>query len=266
MTGPDTAPPRPGGGRTLAAFSRDPLAVAFLRCFLRSYMVGAGFNSRGLQNIGFSYAMEPGLRAIHAQDPEALKRARRRYVGIYNSHPFWAACLVGICLSMERLVAGDRMPPAMLKKVRTTTTYTLSAIGDSVFAGSVLIFWALASANLLAAGHDLWALVFGAALFAALQLFRGLTFYMGLKMGFRVLERLKHIGLIDWGRRIKFANALLVLLLWWQLWPVRTWWGWGLGAGGLLLAGALNRRLNVPRELLAAVVLAALVLLARMSG
>ena len=32
--------------------------------FFRTYLVGAAFNTKGLQNIGFSYVVEPGLRAI----------------------------------------------------------------------------------------------------------------------------------------------------------------------------------------------------------
>ncbi|GKT34188.1 hypothetical protein ADUPG1_002760, partial [Aduncisulcus paluster] len=38
----------------------------------------AGFNTRGLQNIGFSYAMQPGLEAIYDDHAELVK-ARKRY-------------------------------------------------------------------------------------------------------------------------------------------------------------------------------------------
>ena len=130
----------------------DQLTRAVIRSFFRSYLVGANFNTRGMQNLGLAYAMYPGLAAIH-KDPARLRQAMKRYVRHYNSHPFWAPCLVGIFLSTEARIASGTFPPAMLDKVKDRTTYTLSAIGDSVFAGSLLIFWALSSACLLLAGQ-----------------------------------------------------------------------------------------------------------------
>ena len=47
-----------------------------LRIFLRTYMVGATFNTKGMQNVGLAYIMDPGLRALYAADPRALRRAR----------------------------------------------------------------------------------------------------------------------------------------------------------------------------------------------
>ncbi|HKI81550.1 MAG TPA: PTS system mannose/fructose/sorbose family transporter subunit IID, partial [Pseudodesulfovibrio sp.] len=56
----------------------DSRTVAFLRSFIRCYLTGAAFNTRGMQNIGLMYAMLPGLEAIH-EDPKDLKAALKRY-------------------------------------------------------------------------------------------------------------------------------------------------------------------------------------------
>ena len=95
--------------------------------------------------------MQPGLEIIHT-DPKELRKARKRYVRHYQSHPFWMPCLVGIFLNVEKAIATGSFPPTMLQKVKDTTAYALSAIGDSVFAGSLLIFWALATVCLLLSG------------------------------------------------------------------------------------------------------------------
>lgn len=219
------------------AVDKKSLGPAFVRCFLRSYFVGAGFNSRGLQNIGFSYAMQPGLEAIYS-DPVELSKARKRYVKHYNSHPFWAPLLLAIFLSVEVQINDGRFPVQLLDKLKNTTSYTLSAIGDSVFSGSGLIFWALATVNLLLAGLHTQAMLLGVILFVVLQLFKGFTFWSGLNKGLGFLDELKRWDLINWGERLKFANALLVLLIWFQLWPrpmnAYEWYG------GALILGVLG--------------------------
>ncbi|WP_432738420.1 PTS system mannose/fructose/sorbose family transporter subunit IID [Maridesulfovibrio sp. FT414] len=230
------------------------LGKAFVRSFLRCYFVSAGFNSRGLQNIGFSYAMQPGLEAIYS-DPSELATARRRYVKHYNSHPFWAPLLVAIFLSVEVQIKDGRFPVQLLDKLKNTTSYTLSAIGDSVFSGSGLIFWALATVNMLLAGLRTQALLFGVGLFAGLQAFKVFTFWSGINKGLGFLDELKRWDLINWGEKLKFANAFLVLLIWFQLWPrplnTYEWYG---GAAVLGLLGWVITTGKIAREIVAVTV------------
>lgn len=237
-----------------AAADKKKIGLAFVRCFLRTYFVGAGFNTRGLQNIGFSYAMQPGLEAIYSDKAE-LAKARKRYVKHYNSHPFWAPLLVAIFLSVEMQIRDGRFPVLLLDKLKNTTSYTLSAIGDSVFAGSGLIFWALATVNMLLSGHHVQAMLLGITLFAGLQIFKGFTFWSGLHKGLGFLDELKRWDLINWGERLKFANAFLVLMIWFQLWPrplnVYEWYG---GAIALGVFGWLIATGKVAREIVAVTV------------
>ncbi|NDV19706.1 3-keto-L-gulonate transporter [Pseudodesulfovibrio sp. JC047] len=215
--------------------------MAFVRSFMRSYLAGAGFNTRGMQNIGLMYAMQPGLESIHS-DPKALRVALKRYVRHYQSHPFWTPCLVGILLNVEQSIASEHFPPKMLAKVKDTTAYSLSAIGDSVFAGSLLIFWAMVSICLLLSGFLHLAFAVGLFFFIALQAFRIYTFSAGVRQGFKFLERLKRWDLINWGRRIKYANAGLLLWLWALVWPQPyRWWEVLLGVSALLLFGRFVR-------------------------
>lgn len=230
-------------------------AMAYVRAFMRCYLGGAGFNTRGMQNLGLMFAMQPGLSAIHT-DAVALKAARKRYAGHYQSHPFWLPCLVGIYLSMESAIAAGRFPARMFSKVKDTTAYTLSAIGDSVFAGSLLIFWALSSICLLLTDQFGLALVEGLVFFFGLQAFRVYTFICGVQEGFRFLERLKRWDLINWGRRIKYVNAALLTCLWVLIWPKPLeFWEWALGVSALLLFGRFVRTGLMTRIFAAAVFL-----------
>lgn len=224
-------------------------AMAYCRSFMRCYLAGAGFNTRGLQNIGLTYAMQPGLTAIHT-DPKELRAAQKRYVRHYQSHPFWLPCLVGIFLHVEASIAAGRFPAKMLSKVKDTTAYTLSALGDSVFGGSLLIFWALMTICLLLSGHMFVALAVGLCFFFGLQLFRGYAFVCGVSQGFKFLERLKKWDLINWGRRVKYVNAALLVWLWVLIWPQPyDWWEWVFGVGALMLFGRFVRMSMMSRVL-----------------
>lgn len=227
--------------------------MAFMRSYMRCYMSGAGFNTRGMQNIGLMYAMQPGLMAIH-KDPKELRAAQKRYVHHYQSHPFWMPCLVGIFLNVESAIAANRFPPKMLAKVKDTTAYTLSAIGDSVFAGSLLIFWAMLTICLLLADQTTLSFVISLSFLAGLQAFRVYTFTCGVRQGFKFLEKLKRWDLINWGRRVKYANAGLLIWLWALIWPrPYQWWEWLIGVVALILFGRFVRTGMVSRVLAAVV-------------
>jgi PTS system mannose-specific IID component len=229
-----------------------------LLCLVRSYLVGAGFNTRGMQNIGFANAMDPGLMAIYGACPEALQEARRRYVRHYNTHPFWTPYMIGMFLNVERKMALGHFPSNFMENVRSTTMYTLSAIGDSFFSGSVLVLWSLATACLVVSGNGGWAVALGVAAFLALQMFKAVTFFYGFRDGLAFLQRLKNWDLINWGRRIKIVNGLLLMALWVLAWPgpAIVWHDWLLAALIMSASAWLAMQVHLSREFLAVVALA----------
>jgi PTS system mannose-specific IID component len=196
----------------------QPDARSLLLCFFRTYLVGGAFNTRGMQNIGLVFALEPGLRAIYP-DPVERCRARERYQRHYQTHMFWTPLLVGVFLSLEAKIAKGLFPPQLLEKVKDTTLNTLSAIGDSVFGGTLLVFWALSSGCMTATGHAAWAAAWTVAWFAVLQLFKMATFLAGFREGLTFLQRLKRWDLINWGARLKLVNAALMAWFLYLAWP-----------------------------------------------
>ncbi len=188
-------------------------------CFWRTYFIGANFNTRGLQNIGLAYAMDPGLRSLY-KDDKKLYTARRRYLELYNSHPYWAPLLVGYFLFLETKISQGIVPPQSLSKVKTTATNTLSAIGDSFFGGSLLVFWSLVCIILLL--FEFWQLAFVWLVInlVAIQCFKVTTFWLGWTRGLTFLQQLKHMNLVNWGQRIKMINAVLLVLILVELNPL----------------------------------------------
>ncbi len=231
----------------------------FLRVFLRSYLVGAAYNTRGLQNIGFIYALEPGLFAIH-QDPKKLREARGRYIQHHNCHPFWAPLLVGIFLRVESDIAQGCLAPSTFTALKDTATNTLSALGDSVFGGTMLVTWALACALLIALDQPAAAAAISLFLFLALQFFKICTFAAGLRYGLSALLWLRRWDLINWGDRLKMVNALLLtLFLALLLAPDRSLPRWAAASCAVCLAAWLAGRLHVSRMALALTAMAVII-------
>ena len=184
-----------------------------MSCFLRCYLVGAAFNTRGLQHVGLAYAMEPGLVRLYP-DPAVRNEVFERYLKLYNTHFFWTPLLVGLFLSLEEKIAQGLAPAEMLDNVKTTTAFTLSAIGDTFFSASVMGLWGISAACLAASGRYGLLLAAAAVLFVTAQVFKAVTFRTGYREGFQVLRRLKRWDLVNLGRRIKMANAVLLAVFW----------------------------------------------------
>ncbi|MBF0481154.1 MAG: PTS system mannose/fructose/sorbose family transporter subunit IID [Desulfovibrionaceae bacterium] len=236
----------------------QPSVRTLLRCLARCYVAGGAFNTRGLQNIGLAYVMEPGLSAIY-RDPAELKSAWQRYLKVYNTHPFWTPLLAGIFLSLETKISRGLVPADMLEKVKGTTAFTLSALGDSFFGGSLSVAWALVTCCLVALGAPFAAFWLGAACFAALQAFRAATLVQGYRQGFLVLQAVKRWDLINWGRRLKVVNALLLLALWRIVWPApASPLHSGLLASGLCVSVLAVSRAGWTREVVLALALLAI--------
>lgn len=235
-------------------------ASHLLGCFFRSYFVSAAYNPRGLQNIGFIYAIEPVLAALYGPG-KGLRHARMRYARNYNCHPFFTPLLLGVFLHMEAAIAAGRLEPAVQDSLKDTTANTLSAIGDSFFNGTMLNTWALTVSCLILAGLPVIALLLTLTSFLLLQVLKLATFVLGLRKGMAVLFFLGRLDLINWGERFKYVNALLLTLFLWLALPGASASAWG-GVGlYLVLSGWVVGKLHVPRVFAALILLAAAIVL-----
>ncbi|MEF8889273.1 MAG: PTS system mannose/fructose/sorbose family transporter subunit IID [Desulfohalobiaceae bacterium] len=217
-------------------------------CFARTYLMGVAFNTKGLQNVGLAYAMDPGLKVFYST-PEELQQARHRYLAVYNTHPWWNPLLVGYFLFLESHICKGTLSVQAIDRIKTTTTYTLSAIGDSFFGGSLMVFWSLSEAAFLLQGMFWPALAWLLCPLLLLQGFKLGTFWLGWKKGLAMLQQLRELNLMAWSERIKLANALLIALFWAVLFCGEPNGLWPL-AGAVLPAGAayLVAVRRVPRE------------------
>jgi len=225
-----------------------------LRCFLRTYLVNAVYNPRGLQNIGFIFVFEPALEFLYGPG-ERFVEARLRYARHHNCHQFFTPMLLGVLLRLESGIATGVLPASVLENLKDTTANTLSAIGGSLFNGTLMVTWALVSACLILAGLPEKALWFTILCFVLLQVFKLLTCALGFRKGMEALFLLRQLDLINWCDRVKYVNAVLLGLFLWLALPAAPMAVWAILALYLLFMGWLVGKSHISRVLVALVLL-----------
>ena len=223
--------------------------ITLRRVFWRCLFLQAAWNRRGMQNLGFAYAIDPALRRLYA-DPGKRSEALRRHLATFNCHPYTAAAIVGGAIHHEERVAAGEEPPGAPLAYKQVLQGPLAAVGDSFFwAGLRPFFGALAAVGTLALGWP--ALVAALLVYNALHLWlRWSLFRAGYRAGDEVVVRLASLSLPTWAARLRDGGAVLC--------------GVAAGAGALSAAGRLSAWAGVLAILVAAAGIVALGLRARL--
>jgi PTS system mannose-specific IID component len=183
---------------------RATLAHVFWRCLFMQ----AAWNRRGMQNLGFAYAIDPALRALYPE-PARREEALARHLGFFNCHPYMAAAILGGAIHHEERVAAGVEPGAAPSAYKAALQGPLAAVGDGFFwtalrpffgaaavAGALLLGWPAVAAALLA--YNL------VHLWLRLELFRS-----GYREGDGVVDRVARLSLPRAAERLRLAGAAL---------------------------------------------------------
>lgn len=118
-----------------AVLAAAPVRVPGLvlaRVFWRSLFLQATWNRRGMQNLGFAFAIAPALQALYP-DPRRREEALRRHLGFFNCHPYMAAAILGGAIHHELRVANGLEAEAGPLRYKQTLQGPLAAVGDGFF-------------------------------------------------------------------------------------------------------------------------------------
>jgi mannose PTS system EIID component len=181
---------------------RTTLARVFWRCLF----LQASWNRRGMQNLGFAYAIDPALRALYA-DPGRREEALRRHLGFFNSHPYMAAAIVGGAIHHEERVASGAEPERGPLAYKATLQGPLAAIGDGFFWTALRPFFGALAA--------LGALLFGApAVITALVVYNVIHFFLraglfraGYRRGDQLVATIARLSLPVAADRLRAVGA-----------------------------------------------------------
>jgi PTS system mannose-specific IID component len=197
-----TDEPRPSGERARVS----PLTL--LRVLWRSLFLQACWNPRGMQNVGFAFAMEPALRELYPDGP-ARARATERHLEFFNCHPYLAAAIVGGAVRLEEEVARGAAEARRVSAFKSALAPPFAALGDG-------FFWLALrpAAALIAAVSEpylgLWSVVFFLALYDGVHLAaRAWLFFAGYLRGEEIVAAVSHVHLPQTIAILKGSAAVL---------------------------------------------------------
>jgi PTS system mannose-specific IID component len=178
------------------------------RVFLRSLLLQAAWNRRGMQNLGFEYAIAPALDVLYPE-PERRREAAARHLGFFNCHPYMAAAILGGTIHHEERVARGEEPPASPLRYKQTLQGPLAAIGDGFFWTALRPFFgALAAVGALLFGWP--AVLLAITIYNAIHLaLRIRMFSAGYRQGDAVLGVIAAMSLPAAAERLRLGAAAL---------------------------------------------------------
>jgi PTS system mannose-specific IID component len=174
---------------------------ALARMFWRSLFLQASWNPRGMQNLGFAYAMGPALDELYA-DAETRARAVARHLEFFNCQPYMAAAILGGAARVEERVAAGEAEPSDVSQFKTTLGPPFAALGDGFFWLALRPAAALAAA-VSAPFVGAWAVFVFLGLYNAVHLTARLWMFV---IGYRRVE-----GIVEAIGRAHYASGTPLL-------------------------------------------------------
>lgn len=222
-----------------------------MRTFVRSLWLQAAWSFRGMQSLGFAYALEPALARLLPEE-EQRRQALGRHLEFFNTHPYMAAVVLGSCLRLEE-EGGEGVEEAV-RRLKGVLMGACGAVGDSFYWGGLKPLCILVALHAAYRGA-LWAPWLFLGLFAAANLGgRAYGFLEGYRRGAGAAEMLGELPILRWAQRAKDASALLLGGLLAAAagptslvrWGVPAWaWVVGGGAAALGVAYLIGRGVRV---------------------
>jgi PTS system mannose-specific IID component len=178
------------------------------RCFWRSLFLQAAWNRRGMQNLGFAYAIGPALAVLYPE-PARRRAAVARHLGFFNCHPYAAAAVLGGAIHHEERVAAGSEPEGAAVSYKATLQGPLAAIGDGFFWTALRPFFG-ALAALLAALFGWPGVVASLSIYNAIHLtLRMGLFRAGYRQGDAVVGAVARLSLPVMADRLRLGGAAL---------------------------------------------------------
>lgn len=182
--------------------------ATLLSVFWRCLFLQAAWNRRGMQNLGFAYAIEPALEALYPEGA-AREEALQRHLKFFNCHPYMAAAILGGAIHHEEKVAAGLEPGPAALDYKATLQGPLAAVGDGFFWTALRPFFgAVAAVGALTTGWP--AVVAAIVLYNAVHVaLRWGLFRAGYEKGDGLVADIARLALPRQADRLRLLGALL---------------------------------------------------------
>jgi mannose/fructose/N-acetylgalactosamine-specific phosphotransferase system component IID len=102
----------------------------------RSLYIQATFNLERMQALGFCNCLLPFARK-NIQDQKARSEFLKRHLMFFNSHPYMVGWILGAVVNLEEKLLQDGDRQTDIDRYKRMFSQTISAVGDSLFWGSL---------------------------------------------------------------------------------------------------------------------------------
>lgn len=150
--------------------------------FLRSNLLQGSWNFERMQALGFCYSMVPVIRRLYPENNDDRKRAIKRHLEFFNTHPYVAAPILGVTMAMEEQRAnGADIDDGAINGIKVGLMGPLAGVGDPIFWGTIRPVFAALGAGIAMTGGLFSPIIF----FVLFNLVRLLTLYYGVAYGYK---------------------------------------------------------------------------------
>ena len=217
-----------------------------VRIFLRTLLVQGSLNFSRMQNLGFAFALLPWIREKGSRTG-CVREMLLRHLQYFNTHPYFAAPIIGAVLHMEER---DEDGPSEVGRLKEVLMGPYAAIGDVFFWGALKSLGSIAAFFPALIGMPLAPLILLTLYNPAHFAFRIAGFADGCRRGRMSVEFIRSLELPDLSRRIRRLTVVLlgtvaalavstVDMEWPELW--RTTAGLAMLPAMLILFAAMKR-------------------------
>lgn len=112
-----------------------------INVFLRSLFIQASLNFRGMQNLGFAFAIAPVVKRFGSDKPR-VAGVLTRHLQSFNTHTYLAGSIIGAVAHIEETLDAEN-DGAEAVALKNVLMGPYAAIGDSFFWGSLKPFAAI---------------------------------------------------------------------------------------------------------------------------
>lgn len=179
--------------------------------FWRSLPYNASFNYERQLNIGWAYTLVPILKKFYGDDKEELTNALNRHLEYNNITPFISTFLFGLIAAMEENNANSEdFDTKSISSMKAGLMGSLSAIGDSIFFGTIRVIAASVGYSLALQGNILGPILYLLIFNVPNLIARWVLVFKGYKLGVEFLTNVEKSGAMD---RLFLGTSILGLMV-----------------------------------------------------
>ncbi|PKL44860.1 MAG: hypothetical protein CVV41_05700 [Candidatus Riflebacteria bacterium HGW-Riflebacteria-1] len=178
----------------------------------RSFFLQSSWNYRGMMNMGFLYAIAPGLDRLHEPGP-AREAAYLRHLEYFNTNPYFASIVMGVTLALEERLSHGEITEDIIHDTKEGLMTACAAIGDGLFWDSWRPFVAAAALTFAFGNYLMTPLIFLALYNLPHLYFRFFGIYWGYREGTHIIRSLRQFQFPQIRQGLRYGTLVLLAYL-----------------------------------------------------